>query len=928
MSFIQLQLQAQTGNLKGSVKDKVTGEGLIDVNVFVPKANTGALTELEGEFFIPDIPAGTYKVIFNADGYKSDTLSNIVITSGQTTELNHTLVSDTANAVTVYVIGQKNEGSIQTAVEDTKNSEKVISVLSAEQILKGQDRDAAEAVRRIPGVTLIDGRFIMVRGLAERYNSVWLNDAGAPSSETDTKAFSFDIIPSQLIDKIQVYKTAAPDLPGDFAGGMVKVYTRASAQKKDLQIYAQQSFRPGSTFNNFNFTAGSPTDFLGFDNGFRALPSNIPSYNLNANPNLDRNAISKSFVNDWGGHGRKALPDSRLNIYFTNRFNLGNVKVGSTSNLNYAYLNTVYKIHRADYDSLSKIADYSDVQNGNTARLGLIQNFSFTFSKNFKLEFRNLFNQFGYNQNTLRTSNLANIPDSKSYELLYQSRTIYSSQLGGTLTSDNGKTEYTATIGYSYNQRNLPDLKRIKYTKLKGAPDSEYTAQVPPGTADPVNGGGRYFINLKENVQSFNHNFKRDFGGTDNFNFTLNVGNYVELKSREFSARIFGYTIPPSANSQQYVKLPVDQIFSTQHTGAGGFKLDEITSKSDAYSAQNHLIATYASGYFELWKKLKVLGGARAEYNVQSLQGYVNQSRITPDVKTFFVLPSVNASYNFTEKSLLRVAYGKTLNRPEFREWSPFYFYDFDFNAGTYGSLFPTVINPKGVILKVATIQNFDLRYELYPGSGELINIGVFYKDFTNPIQRVVRSASDDGRAFTFANAQSAYATGIELDVRKNLGFLSNVVNTSFFNDLSLVMNASLIKSQVYNDNVINQATKSALQGQSPYIINAGLYYQNDSTGWQGSMIYNVYGPSLYLFGTLTYPSWGMMPRNSLDLTISKSISKKVTIVLGIQDILNQKVLIVQDTNNNGKFERHKDNEIMSFRRGSYYTLGLKYNVF
>jgi hypothetical protein len=191
-----------------------------------------------------------------------------------------------------------------------------------------------------------------------------------------------------------------------------------------------------------------------------------------------------------------------------------------------------------------------------------------------------------------------------------------------------------------------------------------------------------------------------------------------------------------------------------------------------------------------------------------------------------------------------------------------------------------------------------------------------------------VQSASDDGKAFSFANAQSAYAMGVEIDMRKNLGFIGEALNAGIFSDIDLVMNASLIKSEVTNTNVINQAFKSQLQGQSPYIINAALYYQNDSTGWQGSIVYNVYGPSLYLFGTKDYPSWGMMPRNQLDLTITKVISKKVAVTLGIQDIFNQKVLIVQDTNENGKFERHKDNTIMSYRRGSYFTIGLKYNVF
>jgi outer membrane receptor protein involved in Fe transport len=901
------------------------------VNVFVPAVNKGALSELEGAFFISDIPAGNYKVVFNGDGYKGDTAYNVVITAGETTELQRQMSSDTINTVVVYVMGQKNEGSEATAIEDTKKSDKIISVLSTEQIQKGQDRDAAEAIRRIPGVSLLDGRFIMVRGLSERYNSVWLNDAGAPSSETDSKAFSFDIIPSQLIDKIQIYKTASPDLPGDFAGGMAKIYTRASAQKKSLQINFQGSYRPGSTFDNFNFTAGSPTDFLGFDNGYRSIPSAVPSTNLDASSNsgLDKSAIAKSFVNDWGVHTRKALPDLRFNIFYTNKFNIKRCQVGSTSNINYANLNTVYKIHRTDWDSISPTKDLSDIQSTNTARLGIIQNFAFIFSKNFRMEFKNLFNQFGTQQNVLRSSNLVNQNNMEGYYFNYQSRTIYTTQLTSIVNSNDEKTQFSATIGYSYSFKNIPDFRRIAYTKSQDAPDSTYTAQVPPGTADPVNGGGRFYSKLHENVFSHNLNFKREMQ-LWNYKFTLNLGEYIELKSRDFSARTFGYTITPSSTSLQSNRQPIGQIFSPQNVGVpGGYSIDEITSRSDAYTAQNKLFAHYISLNLPFGKRIKILGGVRLENNTQSLQSYLNTSPISPSVNTLFLLPSVNGSFNFTPKSLIRAAYGKTLNRPEFREWSPFYFYDFEFNASTYGSLFPTVINPVGRILKVAQIQNFDLRYEYYPSPNEMFNIGVFYKKFKDPIQQVVQAASDDSRAFTYNNANSAYSMGIELDVRKNLAFLDNKFKTKFLSDIALVLNASLIKSQVYNTNVINQDLRSPLQGQSPYIINSGIYYQNDSTGWQASLLYNVFGARVFRFGTKSYPSYGEMPRNSLDLTISKVISKKITATVGIQDILNQPVLIVQDTNGNGKFERNgNDKNIVKYRKGSYFTAGIKFNIF
>lgn len=932
--FIIPDSKAQTtGEISGNVSDST--EAIVGAVVIIENNNAlGAITDIDGNFIIKNVPPGTYSIQISYFGYKNYVLPGIVVEAGNNTKIKPVIIESNSEQVEeVVVVGKKNEGSEKTAVQDTKNSEKIVSVLSTEQIQKGQDRDAAEAIRRIPGVTLLDSRFIMVRGLAERYNSVWLNDAGAPSSETDSKAFSFDVIPSQLIDKIQVYKTAAPDLPGDFAGGMVKVYTRASAIEKAFQINLQLSYRPGSSFNDFNSTGGGGAlDALGFGSGYRGIPSGVPE-NLSTVPAAEKSALDQSFQNNWGINTRKALPDGRLNIYYADNYKAGSVKIGNTFNLNYANLNTVFKIHREDWDSTTKTKDYSDVQSTNTVRLGLVENLSFRFSKNFKIEFRNLFNQFGIQQNTLRTSNLSTEENQQAYALSYQSRTTYSGQLTGDLSSDNERTKYNWSLGYSYIDRSTPDLRRIKYTKQQS--DSVYSAQVPPGTADPVNGGGRFYSDLTENVYSLNQNLKRNLIDRSNLNWDLNVGAYAEYKSRSFAARTFGYTLPPGANAASLSSLPIGQIFSTQNVGVpGGFKLDEITSLSDAYKAQNVLLAPYASFSMKIRNKVNILYGLRTEYNVQSIQSYLNTTKLDTSVTTVLALPSVNLSYNFTEKSLIRFAYGRTLNRPEFREWSPFYFYNFEFSAGTYGSLFPTILNPHGQILKVCNIDNFDVRYEFYPSPNEMINFGVFYKHLTNPIQQVVLNGGDDSRNFSFANAENAYIAGVELDIRKNLSFLGA---SKILSDLSLVSNASLIQSQVHNTNVINQDVNTPLQGQSPYVINAGVYYQNDEKGWQGSLLYNVFGPRIFIFGTKNYPSYIEMPRNSLDLTVSKKVSKNASFTLGIQDILNQPVLIIQDTNADGKYERPPNNGngtdagndkvIANYRKGSYFTIGFKVNL-
>jgi len=534
-------------------------------------------------------------------------------------------------------------------------------------------------------------------------------------------------------------------------------------------------------------------------------------------------------------------------------------------------------------------------------------------------------NQIGRSQTTLRTSNLLTAPNEKSYAELYDDKTTVSSQISGTHSFDDEKTLYTWTAGYVFNKKDMPDYRRIRYNKQQNDPDSMYYAPIPSGTADPLV-GGRFFSNLKENVKSFNQNLKQTFS-VAGYTFDLNAGNYFEYKSRTFAARTLGYVIQPGAQAFYWKRLPLNKIFSPTYAGVpGGFQLDEITSLSDSYSAQNKLNATYIAGNFPIGKHLKIQGGMRYEYNVQSLQSYVNTDSVSPSIKTKFFLPSVNGTYSFNDKHIMRVAYGKTLNRPEFREWSPFYFYDFEMNGGTYGSLFPTILNPSGSVLKVAQITNYDFRYEFYPSYGEFIQIGAFYKTFINPIQQVIlNSGGSDSRAYTFINADNAYVQGVEIDVRKKLDFIDNWLNTRFLKNISVVGNASFMKSLMNISGVFNQSKSTPLQNQSPYLVNAGLYYQNDSSGTQISILYNTFGSRISILGTGDFPNIGELSRQMLDITISQRIYKAFSLTIGVQNLLNTPYRFYQDTNHDNKFKTNgTDKEMTRYYMGPYYTAGIK----
>jgi TonB-dependent receptor len=321
-------------------------------------------------------------------------------------------------------------------------------------------------------------------------------------------------------------------------------------------------------------------------------------------------------------------------------------------------------------------------------------------------------------------------------------------------------------------------------------------------------------------------------------------------------------------------------------------------------------MAGYAGIVTPIAEKFRLSAGLRIENNVQQIDvfdQFGSKSRLVNSPLTV-PMPFANLSYNFTEKMLLRIAYSKTVNRPVFRELAPFNFYDFDRNADVHG-------NPD---LKTARIDNIDMSWELYPSKAEKISLGVFYKHFKNPIEQVLEPGSN--LIYGYANADQATNYGIEAEVRKSL----ENVSSAFLKRLTLVLNGALINSKIeLPASLDNLESNRAMQGQSPYVANASIYYNNLDKGLQMSVQYNVFGKRIFAVGDKdSNATQYEMPRNQIDLTVSKRLSGHFELKFGIQDILNQKYRLVQDSNRDKKITS-VDEPIQSYRWGQYSTLGI-----
>ena len=924
---ISFQAFSQNGTIAGRVTDHKSLEGVIGANVVIQGTSVGAATDLDGNFQISNVKPGTYVIVVSSITYKSQTIPDVGVESGSKTTLQITLVEDVAELQEIVITAKKEIATDMNLISAIRESKLVVSGISSEQITKLPDRDAAQVMQRVPGVTIVDNRFVLIRGLPERYNQVMINGVIAPSTEIDKRSFSFDLIPAGAIDQMLVYKSGSAELPGDFAGGVIHMVTKNPAYEEFTSAGLTFGYRTNTTFQDFNSSTGSPTDIFGFDNGFRNIPDGFPSTAVLKNSSRNssvRERAGKSLTNNFDYKTKSTPLDFGFNFATSQNFKIGKVTASNLTALAYSnsyqsYQSDFLRYNSFDAGSAEKRFQYKDQFTSNDTRLNLMHNWLFSLNDRNKIEFKNLFVQLGENENTIRRGNdFIQRPSDNlvNYAYHYLSRSIYSGQLDGKHTLGDGTSTLNWVVGLNYIKRNEPDYRRFRtyQDKTLAGTEAPYTMQLPP--SGNLFETGRFWSDLTDKGISNGLNFEKKFNGeSDKRRPTLKAGYFTEYKTRSFDARYINYLYPGTfdqAIGQQLSQLPLDQIFASENINKkDGFVIEEGTQPQDSYQGTNLLAAAYVSAAMPLGK-FDMSVGFRGEYNVQTLNATTNTGKVDVNNPIFAPLPSLNVAYNLTDRSLIRAAYSRTVNRPEFRELAPFLYYQFEYEAGIFGS----------TSLKTAFINNIDLRYEFFPNPGEMLSIGTFYKTIQNPIETYLQITSETPQLY-YGNAQSAKDLGIELEFRKSLASLGM---SKIFRNTSFNLNAALIRSEVnVGTQASNQSQFRQLQGQSPYIVNFGLYYNDEVTGLSLNGAYNLFGARIFTVGDKLFPSWYEMPRNSLDFQIAKKWgSQRFETKLNIQNALNAAYRIYQDNNNDNKIQK-EEALIQRYKTGTLFSLALSW---
>lgn len=911
--------QASAGIITGTVTEKSNGLPLPGVNVSVDGTFKGTVTDTQGQFTINDIEPGNYSLTFSFISYEPLTIRNAAVLNGKQTQIDAALSESAVLLNDVVVVAARKTDSEISILNQVKNSPAIVNGISAQIITRSQDANASEVVKKSPGISIVDDRFIIVRGLSQRYNNVWLNNTPVPGTETDSRAFAFDLIPASQIDNLLVYKSPSPELPADFSGGFVKIATKSKVESNFLSIQYGTAFLQGTTFKSIELPEGSSLDYLGLGSGKRSLPVNFPE-NLK-NVSLSKSvSFTKVMDNDWTPANNNALPDQKLSLTYSHSFPLKGVRsIDNLASVNYGISSRRMEISSRRYgifdlNSLtsSLYNDFADIKNTRDVKLAVLYNWAFNLSENFKLEVRNLYNQFGQSSYTTRTGKetYSGEYEIKSYSDQYFTRSVYSGQLAGQIKGDRGNGLTDWTLGYARSSRNAPDRRIVTARRNMDYDESSSYGNFRTESNDIR----RLFQKLGENSFNGSLDYKLKIPGGKIFS-SFNTGWYGEYRERSFSARSFAYDTGNGLSSSFY-NLAVREMLTDQYINEDGIYIYETSNKSDSYSANNQIQAFYVSVPLKLGSHFSVNAGIRAEYNKITLSGYESDGieQVNVSNEDFDIFPSLNSLVTLNDHNQFRFAYGRSINRPELREIAPYVFYDFDAFSYIEG-------NPR---IKNAYIDNIEFRYEFYPQNDELITAGIFYKSFNSPVEMTYYETGGNLQ-YTYTNAKSASARGVELEIRKSLDFTG-------ITGFALMFNASWIYSRVhFSDEGIEK--DRAMQGQSPYLLNTGLFYTYGENRFTAGITYNCIGKRIFAVGQVyqndyeSIPDIYEIPGNLLNLSASTKIGKRMELSFTVKNILNEITENRQYINfSTNEIDINQTHVTKSFRPGRYFglTMGIK----
>jgi len=910
------------GAVWGVVKDS-NGEPVIEGPVEVVGTKTQVITDLDGRYRL-ELKPGKYSLRFFYEFHQPLRIE-VNVELGQVTQIDAELEAEEgAEIETIPVETKLEEASLESQNLERQRSASVTDGIGRQEIAKTPDSDAAAAAQRVVGATVEGGRFVYVRGLGERYSNALLFGAPLPSPEPDKAAVPLDLFPALVLDSVNIAKTFTPDMPGDFAGGSVQVETRGVPEKFVFNVSLSGKVNTLTTFQDRLDYAGGSTDWLGVDDGTRAMPD-LPDYLLargEEKPNGDR--VSNEDLVQPGRdlntpmslRTKNTPPAHAASMVVGNGWLLGgDQKIGVLASLNYKreyqIRDEVLKEYEADEDAelgYSEKVDF-DVERGwSKVDWGAYTSVAYQPAKGHELRLMGLHSQSAQDTATKYEGFDEGLQNSiVATQLDWVQRGLTLGQLSG---RHNFKDLNASELGWDLSAaratRDQPDRRDVVYSKLvrpeAGLEGWSY-----------VNGSesGRHFFS---NQHEDSYNAKLDYTQPIIDTTKLKAGGLAALKLRDFEARRFALRPSDPRADALYCdgadyQLDCPTPLFVDENIDGVLQLQEGTQADrDSYEAHLNVYAGYLMGDIEVSEPLRAIGGARMEYTDQVIDP-VNQfggaEAERADLKVTNWLPSAGLVYSATSKSKLRLSYARTLARPQLRELAPFSFADYFGGRLVNG-------NPDLVLTR---IDNIDTRFEYFPTLKEVLAFSFFFKHFQDPIEPVLIPAGSNN-VLTFRNAAGANLLGVELEARKQLDILTEALR-----DFSVITNLTLAHSRTdVGEYEFVTSPSRPLVNQAPWVFNVSLDYENE-VGTRARALYNVSGKKLVEVGSDRVPDAYQHPEHSLDLIASQTFAEHWQVKAQAENVLNAQTLITQ-----GKEDAPGDsNTVRRYKEGVDIGIGLSY---
>ena len=924
----------ENGAVSGVVVNSYDGTPLAGATVTVRGTTRATQTDSTGRYELKNLPSGDQILRISKSGFAAAVVTDVRVVIGQTTTVNGNLRPEFYEMEEYEVTAEEFAEQTEQILIERQNSSSLMDAIGSEQFSKLGAGDAGAIVARVTGVSVVGGKYAVVRGLSDRYTRTLLNGVEVPSADPYRMSPQLDLFPSAMIDRVNVSKTFTPDQPGGTGGATIDILTKSFPEKPFVKFALGTSYNPDSNLkDNFLADPNSSMGMLALPSGPRMigaeqfglpdvpdLPTQASSRETQARAIQRReqaNAVSGLLQQIGTGNFAGTQQSSPLNSSFVSSAgkttSLFDRKLGVFAGLNY----------KRDFLAIddAEVGRYSD--SGVPRRLGVEQrgNIKTDYGANFNLGYELSENsQFGFNfmlahstdEEARHTSYTFNESDTRSLEkwqLRFVDRRILNYQLNGHHELPfllDSKLDWTVALANTTQDE--PDQRFMNYFV---SPDGQ------PGFGDA--GGpfpqypSRYFREITEDGLNYRVDWTLplDFMKEES---KFKTGYSGSSNERDFKEQYFSYNASDGFdlnNPNTYLNNPAYLAYTTTYLGGirTNYNFARHVSETFAhpYTASLDVNAVYLMADVGVLSWLRLIGGVRLEETKLD----VNAPRDPPpaNIEQTDVLPAASLVITLVTNLNLRLSYGETVSRPSYREIAPIQSYLNETDVVGQG-------NPN---LKMIAIKSYDARLEWFPAPGDVISAGFFYKQIERPIELISLSADDQQVTWINRDNEPADLMGVEFEARKSMDFLSPRLQ-----GLSLGANVTLIESsttltadELFNKREIDPSVSDTrpLYDQSPYIINLDLSYDHPTSGPSLTLGANLTGERVVLTKTRGEDLYEHPPI-SLDAALSQKFWKRWTFRLGVRNILDGEFRQTYGSDFEG-------NVYQSYKRGRTYSFSL-----